>query len=650
MQFESLALQNVGLFRGEHKVELLTHDSSRPVVLVGALNGSGKTTFIEALQLALYGRRAGYGWRGMNAYNSYLQQLRNRHVSSADPMAVELTLQLTDGRRLRVRRYWSFLKDTPREGISVYVNDADLPDLQLSEGWDEEVERLLPVRLSELFFFDGEKIEKLADPSRSGEVIKTAVAALMGLDLVDHLDADLEILRGRLRQRLLPESDRIRMAALDSELEHGRSQLGEAVQDLASNQNALEHAQNQLAGAKRRFEAAGGDRFRQREALAETRATLKAQAAATAREGHELAAGCLPLALVSDLLIGTLRSTASDVGVGHQAAVEARCAELTGLRRWAEGRKLTSAVRRELESYVAERLESLGAAATGGPAVSASYRFRLQTLIEERLPTAQEKGMRFIRNEARLSERLLQVEEQLRLAPDTEQVAASMKEAALWEERVSVVQAERERLTAVYRSQQHAQELRSRERQTILERANASDDAGRAADYCARARGTLAAFRANLIQRRRTQLEQLILDAFQVLARKPDLVHRISIDAETMVVRLFSADELEVGANQLSAGERQLLAIAILWGLARASGRPVPVVIDTPLGRLDGEHRRALVERYFPDASHQVILLSTDQEVDAEYSDLLDDAIAHRYLIEYNSERRSSAFATGYFG
>ena len=184
----------------------------------------------------------------------------------------------------------------------------------------------------------------------------------------------------------------------------------------------------------------------------------------------------------------------------------------------------------------------------------------------------------------------------------------------------------------------------------MLEEARDSDDADRAAAYCDRSTRTLAIFRANLVERRRRQLERLILEAFRVLARKDDLVCGIVIDPDELVVHLQGSDGREISAYQLSAGERQLLAIAILWGLAQASGRPVPVVIDTPLGRLDGEHRRALVERYFPDAAHQVILLSTDQEVDADYSRLLDDSVAHRYLIGYSAANQSSSFKPGYFG
>jgi DNA sulfur modification protein DndD len=101
--------------------------------------------------------------------------------------------------------------------------------------------------------------------------------------------------------------------------------------------------------------------------------------------------------------------------------------------------------------------------------------------------------------------------------------------------------------------------------------------------------------------------------------------------------------------QQLSAGERQLLAVSTLWALARATGRPIPIVIDTPLGRLDGPHRDNIVSSYFPEASDQVILLSTDTEVTRRYSDILDQAITHRYLLHYDATQKSSSFRHGYF-
>ncbi len=94
-----------------------------------------------------------------------------------------------------------------------------------------------------------------------------------------------------------------------------------------------------------------------------------------------------------------------------------------------------------------------------------------------------------------------------------------------------------------------------------------------------------------------------------------------------------------------------MLAIAFLWGLARVSGRNLPVAIDTPLGRLDSSHRTNLVERYFPAASQQVILLSTDTEIGKVEVERLRglDAIAHQYLLKYDSTKRQTIVEPGYF-
>jgi DNA sulfur modification protein DndD len=101
--------------------------------------------------------------------------------------------------------------------------------------------------------------------------------------------------------------------------------------------------------------------------------------------------------------------------------------------------------------------------------------------------------------------------------------------------------------------------------------------------------------------------------------------------------------------DRLSAGEKQLLATSLLWGLARASGRPVPTIIDTPLGRLDSSHRRHLIERYFPNASHQVLLLSTDEEIAGPYYTALKPFITRTYILAHNDESGQTNIEPGYF-
>ena len=120
----------------------------------------------------------------------------------------------------------------------------------------------------------------------------------------------------------------------------------------------------------------------------------------------------------------------------------------------------------------------------------------------------------------------------------------------------------------------------------------------------------------------------MITASFRFLLRKQTLVERILIDPATFGVTLYDGAGHALPRQRLSEGEKQIFAVAMLWGLARASARPLPAVIDTPMARLDAVHRQNLVERYFPNASHQVVLLSTDTEVDRHYYQALQPHIA----------------------
>jgi DNA sulfur modification protein DndD len=139
------------------------------------------------------------------------------------------------------------------------------------------------------------------------------------------------------------------------------------------------------------------------------------------------------------------------------------------------------------------------------------------------------------------------------------------------------------------------------------------------------------------------------VEAFKRLARKEDIIRDATIDAETFKVILLDSAGREVAKKRLSAGEKQIYSIAMLEALAKTSGRNLPVIIDTPLGRLDSKHRTKLVESYFPVASHQVIVLSTDTEVDSKFYDALSNKISHAFHLSYDEENGSTVAETGYF-
>ncbi len=181
------------------------------------------------------------------------------------------------------------------------------------------------------------------------------------------------------------------------------------------------------------------------------------------------------------------------------------------------------------------------------------------------------------------------------------------------------------------------------------EEAIGSDEAARMAKLAARTRETMKEFLRQATAAKIHRLSTLITESFRFLLRKKTLVQQIHIDPETFAVQIFDDSGHAIPKRRLSEGEKQIFAISVLWGLARASARALPAIIDTPMARLDVKHRNHLVERYFPNASHQVVILSTDTEVDRRYYDELTPYISRAYHLNYDEEKKLTVAEEGYF-
>ena len=144
-------------------------------------------------------------------------------------------------------------------------------------------------------------------------------------------------------------------------------------------------------------------------------------------------------------------------------------------------------------------------------------------------------------------------------------------------------------------------------------------------------------------------LEKNILKGLSMLMHKKDFITKVSIDKETFDVTLFNPNDDEITKNMLSKGELQIYATALVWGLAKTSGRTLPFMIDTPLARLDIEHREKLIKSFFPKNSQQTIILSTNSEINFEYYKKLEPFISKSYVIEHDASKGHTIIRDGYF-
>ena len=85
--------------------------------------------------------------------------------------------------------------------------------------------------------------------------------------------------------------------------------------------------------------------------------------------------------------------------------------------------------------------------------------------------------------------------------------------------------------------------------------------------------------------------------------------------------------------SRLSRGERQIFILSLYWSIIELSGQDIPFVIDTPYARIDANHRKEISEKFFPNIGKQVVILSTDEEINEEYYQVIKPYVAREYLL-----------------
>ncbi|OBJ57442.1 DNA sulfur modification protein DndD [Mycobacterium asiaticum] len=655
MIIDQLVLHNVGTFAGRNTIELTPPSPKKPIVLIGGLNGAGKTTLLEAIHLVLYGPLAGIAARRSGSYEAYLRGLIHRGVPASEGAALELTFHAhQEGveKEYWIRRSWRSTGSSIREILLVSVDGRH--DEALTSTWSEHVESFLPRGIAGLFFFDGEQIEALADLERSQEVLSSALASLMGLELVDRLSTDLAVLRKRHHKAHVSDKSLAIVDECKQNVTVKRQEEEAAAQQAAGLRVSVERAENTLHEMNERFRAAGGELVEQRESAEQRASTLRSELSRIEDAIRHEMAEAAPLLLVSELLQDMSTQVEAESEARQYRAVSnilaSRDADLVTFLAKA---KVASAVRRQVEEFLTTDREARTIASSTREIVGIADAAALRHLISSTLPSADKRLRELIEMRTDTSGKLDQAERVLVAIPDDEAIGSLLRERSdavdeverrratllVSEERLNLARQERARADAAYES------ALEKAAQASLQ----ADDERRLVEYVDRVRATLTDLRLAASQRHLRRISEYILDALGRLLRKENLITQVDVDPETNIVQLSGQDGLPLPASDLSAGERQLLAVALLWGLARAAGQPLPVVIDTPLGRLDGSHREHLLERYFPYASHQVLLLSTDTEIDDEAYARIAKHVGREYRLVFNQSTNSTSVVNGYF-
>lgn len=656
MIFSELTLHNFGVYKGRQVFDL-EPESKKPIILVGALNGSGKTTFLNAIQLALYGKISPAASQSRGGYSEFLRGSVNRNVPGSEGASVELTFRMTSEGRERtfhVRRSWHETKSNRlSENFEVTV-DGKL-DKVLTDQWLDYVEDVLPARIMPLFFFDGEKIEELASEEHSAEILSTAISGLLGLDIVDRLNADLKVYERRKKALLYTPERQKEIKAAQKTLDEAETQLKLAQEVEASINTRRDRAEHDVAKTRKEYAAEGGVLYEQREEIEREMSVAHEQRMELQTRMSELAGEYAPLLLIQDLLEAVaVQADAEAVSKQAESVLEILTIRDHKLLDLLNEEKAGENTVKKASAFLEKNRTQFHGKATSPRHINMTEAGQrtLHAVLAVHLDATKEQVKSLLGENTGVESHLDVIERKLAAIPTNDAIEPFV-------ERLEKAQSKLAELKSEALSHEHDLKLAERTVEvakndlkklfeTEVEERFKADDAVRSIKHSSKAQDTILRFRRMVIESQIGKISSLIRECFEKLSRKNNLISSVEISPDNFQITLKDGASNTIHSDDLSAGERQLLAVSILWALSKASGRSIPTIVDTPLGRLDSKHRTNLVEGYFPFASDQVILLSTDEEIDEKYLKLIKPNVCKSYCIEFNEEIGGSQVRPGY--
>jgi DNA sulfur modification protein DndD len=660
VKFRKLSIENYKSFQFPTEILFPAGEDGRSIFLIGGMNGAGKTSIMESVTYCLYGGKADDIYRNIN---------RREKAKGNANVAFELVMEMDDGSELVVKRSWTagaVSEPRPRDLTErlVVVRDGKRVSVQNQELWQDFIRAAIPPGITQFFFFDGEKIQEIAADDHSEVRLKTSLEAALGIQYINRLASDILYIKQDERKGYVEISDED-LDFKQSELKREKSKLARKHKEREELKVELDGFKAQLDEAKKRFETAFHVAPESRDALREQekkRVFAANRLAQVESEIRVLSEKALPFSLAGTLFDGIRRKIEAERESAGGEAIREQAASLAKrIVRVVEEPEpiftetLSAERMAELERRICRLLKEGDPAAGVEKILDLSDRdaarvlnrmeslensdvFLIKPLLDEasglKAQIQQLEGMSQV-GVLTPSERDLFDELQGTMESGSTQIGRKTEQLRLVEEDILGLE---KRIRDI--------EL---EIEKLYEKHHVSKEKADFIEECDAIASVLNQFVVRLRKNKVRLLQEKTFEMYRLLSSRSGLIKDLTIDDKTYEVHITDRNGHEIRKSSMAAGEKEVFAVSLLWGLAQTSELKLPIIIDTPLSRLDSTHRDNIVNNYFPNAGEQVIILSTDTEVDSNYYRSLKPRLSGAASLEYDQRQELTTIRQGYF-
>lgn len=639
MIFNRIRLKNIKSYYGEHEIDL-TGPEDKPIYLIGAINGRGKTTLFEAIQACLFATK-----------NDPI--LRGTHISRGiDAQEMEVEIEFAQAPwTWRLSRTWTRKRGGSETGVASVTLSSRLENLTATEEpiKDEDaialmVSTFMPGQIRDFFLFDGERIQDYADSS--SENIKDALERLLGLNLYITLLNDLQVTERTFRTGRDSRNVGADLSKTTAERDAIEAQIKRFASDRVRMQKSLTESRQELESLERSEEtilqSLDPETQSNRSELTSTRDTLDRDIQEATDELKGLLGTELPIAWFWPLLKDIPESMLNSGGTYK-------------FDEWAEflwnnrSRLAPSLGEGDFDSFM-ETLEDVSRQNTSPnfppTAIDGARELaRILSASKTRVLTVAKNLQEMKIDYDRLGHELNALP-----APQSEHTDVQELRQSLEFERNNISKLEWDLADASEKDRDYKRQL-----EDLVEKIDelSSDDAeyrrlDARLDACRRLQTVLEDFINEYRSTRVGQLETEFNKQFRNLTNAPGLVERVEIDKDSYDITVVPRAGMALAAQEQSAGQKEIIAFTLISSVVALSDRQLPVVIDTPLARLDSVHKGNVLKNFFPNVGKQVIILSTDTEIGREQRQMLQPFIAKEYHLVLDTETAQTTVKEGY--
>lgn len=654
MIYKELRITNFKRFAGEH-VFPLTGEGN--VTIIAAKNGVGKTTVLDAFNVVLHGTqgiKVRYSKTGFR-FENWIRKAFNTTVDDEDcQVGFQLTLvDPTLGEILIRRDYWFERNGGPVDmELTVRVNGKPLP---LEEGETKQamaqkwIEAFIPLAVSQRFLFDGEQLPEL-DVGGLNDEFREGLDDILGQQAIQQLNNHLNSVMKNTSKQMTPEDEQMKIEDLFNQTEIARVKERSLEDEMAEKQKLLDgylersNSLQELIVSKGNAE--GGD-------LGDVRSKQAIAASHLAGRRMEL------IRVISESLpfmIAGMPNELDDWGI-----TEARNAIENNLVAASSKEiieRILPLVKPKIPDLVGAGIrkaldEELMKQSSDVPAM---YQFlnkddlnaiiTIHSLMEEDLSGRAKKSV---------SDCLIALKEYKMATADM--IAESEKLGLVgianeYREVSTKVGETREEIRVLKSSLDKTTEFITNTEQTIFDMQSLSQKdskLNKRLELILTVRKLILEYASKKRESLSKPLEQGFEDGFKLLSRKASAVESVTISpsdySPLIEMKGYDGNWLD---RDLSATEKQHVGLAMLYAICKISRTSLPVVVDTPVSRMDKEHKGWSVTKFYPKLSHQVIVLTTSDDLSDGLFDELKEAncIGSQILLEETGPATARAVTT----